>query len=265
MSNETTPTGTVISLANQKGGVGKTTTAVNLATALAATKRRVLLIDLDPQSNASTGLGIPLTKRLKSTYDLLHTPHLASEAVHETKIPHLSIICAVPDLAAAEVELVHADKRNTRLKEALQPLRKTYDFIFIDCPPSIGLLTLNALVASDKILVPLQCEFYALEGLSHLLKNIARIQKNLNPALQLQGIVLTMYQKRSLLNQQVAEDAIQHLGNKVYKTIVPRNTRVGEAPSFGKPALLYDFHCAGSKAYVALAKEFIQRETRVSA
>jgi len=252
--------GTLFAITNQKGGVGKTTTAINLATALAATKKNVLLIDLDPQGNASTGLGIPPLKREFDTYRMLHDPENSSKAVMTTDIPHLFIIPASPDLAAAEVELVNDQRRESRLKQALDPLKNAYDFMFIDCPPSLGLLTLNALVAATKVLIPLQCEFYALEGLSHLLKNMRRIQKNMNPALDLQGIVLTMHQKRSVLNQQVAEEAHQHLGAKVYKTIIPRNVRMSEAPSHGKPALVYDFHCPGSKAYIDLAKEFIERE-----
>ena len=251
---------TIVALANQKGGVGKTTTAINLATALAATDKRILLVDFDPQGNASTGVGLSLKNRQENSYRLLWAPETARDAVRPTEIPHLFVLPAVPDLAAAEVELVAHHDRNTRLKAAIHPIANDYDFVFIDCPPSLGLLTLNALACAHTVLIPLQCEFYALEGLAHLLKNIVRVRKGINPTLDVQGIVLTMYQKRSLLNQQVALDTQEHLGKKVYKTLVPRNIRVSEAPSFGKPALLYDLHCPGSKAYLSLAQEFIQRE-----
>ena len=231
-----------------------------LATDLAAAHKRILLVDFDAKGISSKGLGVSLKQRAQNSYSVLWNPNTAEEAIQKTEIPFLSLLPAVTDLAAAEVELVGCDHRNDRLKEAIHPIAHAYDFIFIDCPPSLGLLTLNALACAHKVLIPLQCEFYALEGLSHLLKSITRIKSHINPSLAIQGIVLTMYQKRSLLNQQVALDTQEHLGEKVYKTLVPRNIRISEAPSFGKPAILYDFHCSGSKAYLSLAQEFIRRE-----
>ncbi len=255
-----TDTKNIIAVANQKGGVGKTTTALNLATALAALGKRVLVIDFDPQGNASTGLGVSLSERLKSSYDVLFDPSLMPELCLPTSVPHLFLLPATPDLAAAEIELVNCADRASRLSKALTYVCQQYDYIFIDCPPSLGLLTLNALVSAQKVLIPLQCEFYALEGLSHLLSNVQRVRKALNPLLDLQGIVFTMYDGRSLLNQQVVADTQKHLGTKVYKTLVPRNIRVSEAPSYGKPAIVYDLRCSGSQAYLKLAQEFMARE-----
>ena len=250
----------IIAFANQKGGVGKTTTAVNLATALASIDKKVLLIDLDPQGNASTGLGIKNDQRANNTYHILHDPHSIAKTISKTLVPNLMLIPAHEQLAAIDHELSHQTDRYTRLKTALVSVKAQYDFIFIDCPPSLGTLTLNALTCCNRVLVPLQCEFYALEGLSQLLKSIMQIKTKINPSLDLQGVVLTMYQKRSVLNQQVALDAQKHLGKKVYKTRVPRNIRLSEAPSFGQPAIVYDLQCPGSQAYIELAKEFIARE-----
>ena len=250
----------VIAVANQKGGVGKTTTALNLATALAAVGKRILVVDFDPQGNASTGLGVAVASRTYTSYDVLFQPDLTPKACLQTAIPLLYLLPATSDLAAAEVELVSAENRAFRLSVGLREVAGDYDYIFIDCPPSLGLLTLNALASSGKVLIPLQCEFYALEGLSHLLKNLKRVKKSFNPSLDIQGVVLTMYDRRSLLNQQVAQDAQTHLGDKVYTTLIPRNIRISEAPSYGKPAIIYDLRCSGSRAYLDLAQEFIARE-----
>ncbi len=250
----------VIAIANQKGGVGKTTTAVNLATALAACGQRILLIDLDPQGNASTGLGIPHHRRSTGSYHVLLGDTPVPEATVPTAIPGLAVVPSSMDLAGAELELVDIEHREFRLRDALAANRDDFDHILIDCPPSLGLLTLNALVAADAILVPLQCEFYALEGLSHLVRIVERIQKNLNPRLQIQGVVLTMFDKRNNLSGQVAADVREFFGGKVYETIIPRNVRVSEAPSHGKPVLLYDMDCPGAQAYIHLAGEVIRRE-----
>ena len=250
----------VLAVANQKGGVGKTTTAINLATALAAVKCRTLLIDLDPQGNASTGLGFDRHQRPVTSYDLLMGEAKLAEAAIPTAVPGLDLVPSVVDLSGAEIELAHAERREYRLKTALGGEMGGYDYVIIDCPPALGLLTINALVAVDSLLIPLQCEFFALEGLSQLLDTVKRVKQNLNPGLNLLGIVLTMYDKRNNLSAQVAADVRNHMGQMVYDTVIPRNVRISEAPSHGKPALLYDVDCAGSRAYLHLASEVLRRE-----
>jgi chromosome partitioning protein len=247
-----------IAIANQKGGVGKTTTAINMATAMAATGWRTLLIDLDPQGNASTGLGVAADVREVSSYDLLVDEVPLSEAVLATSIPGLDIVPATVDLSGAEVELVSVEERTARLQTALRR-HSGHDVCFIDCPPSLGLLTLNALCAADSILVPLQCEFFALEGLSQLLQTVERIQQRFNPSLDIIGVALTMFDRRNRLTDQVADDVRDCLGALVFDTVIPRNVRLSEAPSHGLPALVYDHSCTGSRAYIALARELIGR------
>lgn len=255
-----TEIGRIVAIANQKGGVGKTTTAINLGTALAACKKSILLIDLDPQGNASTGLGIQHADRNTTTYDVILGDASLSDAVVKTQIPGFDLVPSVVDLSAAEVELVERPRREFALKDTLGGLERDYDYVLIDCPPSLGLLTVNAMVASDAVLVPLQCEFFALEGLSLLLRSIERVRRSLNPSLDVQGVLLTMFDRRNNLAQQVATDVRSFLGKRVYDTIVPRNVRVSEAPSHGLPVLLYDFRCAGSQAYVHLAGEVLRRD-----
>jgi chromosome partitioning protein len=247
-----------VAIANQKGGVGKTTTAINIATAMAATGWKVLLIDLDPQGNASTGIGISTADRERSSYDLLVDGVPLNECVQPTRIPGLDIIPATVDLSGAEIELVSAENRTDKLRDALATDTQ-HDICFIDCPPSLGLLTLNALAASDTLLVPLQCEFFALEGLSQLLQTVERIQQRFNPDLGIIGIALTMYDRRNRLTDQVADDVRSCLGALVFETAIPRNVRLSEAPSHGLPALVYDHNCSGSRAYMALARELITR------
>ncbi|MGE0094594.1 MAG: ParA family protein [Alphaproteobacteria bacterium] len=255
----------ILAIANQKGGVGKTTTAVNLGTALAAVGERVLLIDLDPQGNASTGLGIDRRARSVGTYNVVIEGVEAKTAILATTIPNLSVIPSSVDLSGAELELVDLPNREHRLGEAIRQTADSYTYILIDCPPALGLLTLNAFSAADAVLVPLQCEFYALEGLSHLVRTIERVKRAFNPRLEIQGLVLTMFDKRNSLCDLVASDVRQHFGDKVYQTVIPRNVRVSEAPSHGKPVLLYDFKCAGSQAYIHLASEVIRREQALRA
>lgn len=258
----------IISVANQKGGVGKTTTAINLATALAAIGKQVLIVDLDPQGNASTGLGVEQEDRLISSYDLLMGETSAGKAAMPTAVPGLSIIPSTMDLLGVEMEIASSPDRAVRLRDVLRQRtdnKHNFDYVLIDCPPSLNLLTLNSMAAADSVLVPLQCEFFALEGLSQLLKTVEQVRTSLNPNLEIQGIVMTMFDGRNNLANQVVDDVRSHMGEAVYNTVIPRNVRISEAPSHGKPAILYDLQCAGSQAYLRLASEVINRERRLNA
>jgi chromosome partitioning protein len=246
-------------LVNQKGGVGKTTTAINLGTALAAMGRTALIIDLDPQGNASTGLGIERGQRARGTYEMLLGGIPAIETIVQTAIPRLSVVPASVDLAGAEIELVNADRREHRMNEALSSIAGNFDYVLIDCPPSLNLLTLNALVAVDALLVPLQTEFYALEGLSNLVQTVDRVKRAFNPRLELAGIILTMFDRRNSLSEAVSQDVRTHFADRVFETMIPRNVRVSEAPSHGLPVLIYDHRCLGAQAYIQLGAEFLKR------
>jgi len=255
----------ILAVANQKGGVGKTTTAINLGTALAAVGERVLLIDMDPQGNASTGLGVLREQRRVTIYDSIVDARPLHEAAVRTQVPNLWLVPSDPDLSGIEIELGQADRRSYRLRDAIDRLKQLKDelkptYVLIDCPPSLNLLTVNAMSAADAVLVPLQCEFFALEGLTQLMRTVDLVRSSLNPRLDIQGIVLTMYDRRNALSGQVEADVRGHFGDKVYQTVIPRNVRVSEAPSFGKPALIYDLKCAGSQAYLNLARELVRRE-----
>ena len=252
----------VLVVANQKGGVGKTTTAINLGTALAAVGERVLLIDSDPQGNASTGLGISRAQRKHTLYDVLMGEMALTDCVVKSSVPGLEVVPSDPDLSGIELELGQQARRSYKLRDALDPVRQAgdYTYVLIDCPPSLNLLTVNAMAAADAVLVPLQCEFFALEGLSQLMRTIDLVKASLNPKLEIQGVVLTMFDRRNSLSAQVANDVRGHFGETVYQTVIPRNVRVSEAPSFGKPALVYDLKCAGSQAYLKLAREVVLRE-----
>jgi len=248
----------VIAIANQKGGVGKTTTAINLGASLAVSEQRTLIVDIDPQGNATSGLGLENRDRLPTVYDVLVNQRPARECiVRSLHFDHLDLIPSTRDLVGAEIELVGAGDRETVLRRALQEVRDDYDFVLVDCPPSLGLLTLNTLTAADSVLIPIQCEFYALEGLSQLLNTVRLVQKGLNPRLDIEGVLLTMYDKRLNLSRQVAEEAREYFGQKVYRTRIPRNVRLAEAPSFGQPIILYDVLSLGAQSYLSLAKEII--------
>lgn len=257
----------VITIANQKGGVGKTTTAINLATALAATEKTVLIVDLDPQGNASTGLGIERDQRKVSTYDMLTGKSGLADTLVKTAVPRLYVSPSTLDLLGVEMEIAQLPDRAFRLKNAIEeyiPSDIVFDFILIDCPPSLNLLTINAMAAASALIVPLQCEFFALEGLSQLLQTVEQVKNSVNPQLIIHGIALTMYDPRNNLSNQVVDDVREFLGDKVYQTVIPRNVRISEAPSYGKPAILYDLKCAGSQAYLRLAAEVIKREKQLA-
>jgi len=252
----------IIAIANQKGGVGKTTTSINLATALAACGRSVLLVDFDPQGNASTGLGVE--DRTHNSYSVIAGSSEVNTAIQATQVPRLDIIPTIVDLSAAEVELSDMPDREFRLRSAMRKISEPYQYVIIDCPPSLGMLTVNALTAATSVLVPLQCEFYALEGLSQLMRTIDAVRAGLNGELHMQGIVLTMFDARNKLSAMVANDVRTHFGDLVYNTVVPRNVRVSEAPSFGQPVLIYDLKCPGSQAYAALAAELLRQEAKAA-
>ncbi|MEG2686654.1 MAG: AAA family ATPase [Christensenellaceae bacterium] len=252
----------IIAIANQKGGVGKTTTAINLSACVASTGKRVLLIDIDPQGNSTSGLGVQRVGLKKSSYDVIVSGASALEAIKPTMIKTLDIMPANIDLVGAEVELVSMMARETVLKRALEEVNGLYDYIFMDCPPSLGLITLNALTAANKILVPIQCEYYALEGLTQLMSTVRLVRQSLNPNLEVEGVVLTMYDGRTNLSLQVVEEVRKFFKNKVYQTVIPRNVRLGEAPSFGLPIILYDEKCLGTEAYNELAREFLQNDNQ---
>jgi chromosome partitioning protein len=251
----------VIAIANQKGGVGKTTTAINLGAGLAIAERRTLIIDMDPQGNATSGLGVPRQREEGSLYDVLvEGDALDSVVVRHVHFPFLDVAPASQDLVGAEVELVDRPRRELLLRDAVAPLRERYDFILVDCPPSLGLLTLNTLAAADTVLIPIQCEFYALEGLSQLLNTVRLVQQSLNPRLQIEGVLLTMFDQRLNLSRQVAEEAKEYFGSRVFRSVIPRNVRLAEAPSFGKPIALYDVLSVGAQSYIALARELIAQD-----
>jgi chromosome partitioning protein len=255
----------IIVVANQKGGVGKTTTTVNLASALAASGKKVLLVDFDPQGNASTGFGIARDARPHEIYDVLAEKVSIQDAIIKTAIPGMHLLVSTVNLSAAEIELAGIEEgREYVLKNKLAEVSSEYDYIMIDCPPSLGLLTINALVAADSVIIPLQCEFYALEGLSHLLKTVAKIKKHLNPGLKMQGVLLTMYDRRNKLTEQVELDVRGYLGTDVFETVIPRNIKISEAPSHGIPAIIYDHKCSGSMAYIHLAREMLRRDKRLA-
>ena len=254
--------GKVIAIANQKGGVGKTTTAVNLSAFLGVSECRTLLIDIDPQANAGSGLGITVAEGRPSIYEVLVDDVPIEDCITRTAVPGLDVVPAHQRLVGAEIELVGMMARELKLRKAIESIRVIYDYILIDCPPSLGLLTVNSLAAADSVLIPVQCEYYALEGLSGLLNAIALVQTNLNPELRIEGVLLTMYDSRLNLSQQVADETRKHFGERVYATMIPRNVRLSEAPSFGKPILLYDVFCSGAKSYMELAKEVIASESK---
>ena len=252
----------IVALANQKGGVGKTTTAINLGASLAACERKVLVVDLDPQANATSGMGLPKNDA-KSMYPVLVDEAPIREVIRGTELPTLSIAPSSVDLVAAELELGAAERREFRLREALATIDGEFDYVLIDSPPSLGLLTINGLTAADAVLVPMQCEYFAIEGIAQLLNTVERVRDSLNPRLEIEGIALTMFDERMNLARQVADEVRGHFGEKVYRTVIPRNVRLGEAPSFGKPIILYDIRSRGSEAYINLAKEFIARAETV--
>lgn len=256
----------VIAIANQKGGVGKTTTAINLGASLAVAERKTLVIDVDPQGNASSGLGLEDRDAVSNIYDVLVEGREIRECVQRgLHFDHLDLVASTRDLVGAEIELVDRDERETVLRKAIREIREDYDFVLVDCPPSLGLLTLNTLTAADAVLIPIQCEFYALEGLSQLLNTIRLVQRGLNPALDIEGVLLTMYDRRLNLSRQVADEAREYFGDKVYRTPIPRNVRLAEAPSFGKPIVLYDILSAGAQSYLSLAQEVIASDDARSA